>query len=418
MKSLTAVSAVLPLLLLASGCSKDRNEPRGNGTLNIRLEMDDRIDLVATQACNTKAAPDLGAFTLEVTQDETVVHKIPTLGANTSPSLTLEAGDYTVSAYSQPFAAPAFDTPVYGASQLLTIMAGGTKDVALECTQTNAGVKINYSDDFKAQHTSYSTRIAHSTGTLDFSGSDAGRTGYFPTGYVDLIVTADGKEYTQAIQLKARRLYTITVKDANVPVTSGHANISISVSTDVTNENVEITFPANGGNTGGDGGTRQTIYGENIGSTDVTSSALVLSFKGWQNQTGSGISYSGSGRIDSQSALQSASYSGASGGNYLTLSAGNKFNISGLSTTGYSSPGFTFGLACATTGFDPAQLEVYVNSADAADDGPALSYTYESNGEWMLCTVSTGIPSGDNLRIRIVSQASFRLDDFKLTGEK
>ena len=231
MKSLTAVSAVLPLLLLASGCSKDRNEPRGNGTLNIRLEMDDRIDLVATQACNTKATPDLGAFTLEVTQDETVVHKIPTLGANTSPSLTLEAGDYTVSAYSQPFAAPAFDTPVYGASQLLTIMAGATKDVALECTQTNAGVKINYSDDFKAQHTSYSTRIAHSTGTLDFSGSDAGRTGYFPTGYVDLIVTADGKEYTQAIQLKARRLYTITVKDANVPVTSGHANISISVST-------------------------------------------------------------------------------------------------------------------------------------------------------------------------------------------
>lgn len=92
MKSLTAVSAVLPLLLLASGCSKDRNEPRGNGTLNIRLEMDDRIDLVATQACNTKAAPDLGAFTLEVTQGETVVHKIPTLGANTSPSLTLEAG--------------------------------------------------------------------------------------------------------------------------------------------------------------------------------------------------------------------------------------------------------------------------------------------------------------------------------------
>ncbi|MFQ8805144.1 MAG: hypothetical protein ACLR8Y_08710 [Alistipes indistinctus] len=52
----------------ASGCSSDRNEPRGNGTLNIRLEMDDRIDLVATQACNTKAAPDLGAFTLEVTQ--------------------------------------------------------------------------------------------------------------------------------------------------------------------------------------------------------------------------------------------------------------------------------------------------------------------------------------------------------------
>lgn len=203
-----------------------------------------------------------------------------------------------------------------------------------------------------------------------------------------------------------------------MPVTSGHANISISVSTDVTNENVEITFPANGGNTGGDSGSRQTIYGENIGSTDVTSPALVLSFKGWQNQTGSGISYSGSGRIDSQSALQSASYSGASGGNYLTLSANNKFNISGLSTTGYSSPAFTFGLACATAGFDPAQLEVYVNSADAADDGTPLSYTYESNGGVDAVHGQHGIPSGENLRIRIVSQASFRLDDFKLTGEK
>ena len=60
-------------------------------------------------------------------------------------------------------------------------------------------MKIHYSDDFKAQHTTYSTRIAHSTGTLDFSGSDAGRTGYFPTGYVDLIVTADGKEYTLSL---------------------------------------------------------------------------------------------------------------------------------------------------------------------------------------------------------------------------
>ena len=404
MKSLTAVSAVLPLLLLASGCSKDRNEPRGNGTLNIRLEMDDRIDLVATQACNTKATPDLGAFTLEVTQDETVVHKIPTLGANTSPSLTLEAGDYTVSAYSQPFAAPAFDTPVYGASQLLTIMAGATKDVALECTQTNAGVKINYSDDFKAQHTSYSTRIAHSTGTLDFSGSDAGRTGYFPTGYVDLIVTADGKGYTQAIQLKARRLYTITVKDANVPVTSGHANISISVSTDVTNENVEITFPANGGNTGGDSGSRQTIYGENIGSTDVTSPALVLSFKGWQNQTGSGISLFGK-RQDRQPVRAPIGLLFRRVRRKLPHPLGQQ-QVQHLRPQhhGIQFPRlYVRPCLCDRRVRPPPNWKSTSTAPMRPTTAPHSATPTNPMGEWMLCTVSTGIPSGENLRIRIVS---------------
>lgn len=297
-------------------------------------------------------------------------------------------------------------------------MAGATKDVALECTQTNAGVKINYSDDFKAQHTSYSTRIAHSTGTLDFSGSDAGRTGYFPTGYVDLIVTADGKEYTQAIQLKARRLYTITVKDANVPVTSGHANISISVSTDVTNENVEITFPENGGNTGGDGGTRQTIYGENIGSTDVTSSALVLSFKGWRTKP------------DRASPIREAAGSTASPrSNRPPIPARPEETTSPSRPTTSSTspasaprdtvpPSLRSALPVRPQGSTPPNWKSTSTAPMRLTTAPHSATPTNPMGEWMLCTVSTASPPGDNLRIRIVSQASFRLDDFKLTGEK
>ena len=139
-------------------------------------------------------------------------------------------------------------------------------------------------------------------------------------------------------------------------------------------------------------GKRST--GRILGSTDVTSSAF-------------GVKFSRVGRTkpDRASPIREAAGSTASPRSNrppiparpeetaLTLSAGNELNVSGLAgTTGYSSPVFTFGLACATTGFDPAQLEVDVNSADAADDGPALSYTYESNGEWMLCTVSTRRP--------------------------
>lgn len=234
------------LLLIGTGCSKDRGTSHGAGTLNIKLEMDDHIDLI-TRTANTKATPDLASFTLEVLQGEEIVEKLPTIGSNTSPSLTLEEGDYTVNVYSQPFTAPAFDTPVYGDSQDFSLLAGETKNLTMECVQTNAGVIISYTDEFKAQYTTYSTRIDCTSGSLDFSGADATRTGYFPAGYATLTITADGKEYQQEILLKGQRLYSITIKAEPQPVATGEATISISVSTAVTNEEMEITFPNDSG---------------------------------------------------------------------------------------------------------------------------------------------------------------------------
>lgn len=210
MKHFAFTPIVASLLLLFTGCSKDRNPSGGTGTLNIQLEMDDHIDLI-TRTATTKATPDLTTFTLEVVQGEEIVEKLPTIGSNTSPSLTLAEGDYTVKVYSQPFTAPEFDLPVYGASQDFSILAGETKAVALECVQTNAGVVINYSDAFQSQYSTYSTRITCASGSLDFSGSNASRTGYFPAGYVTLTITADGQEYEQEILLKGQRLYNIGI---------------------------------------------------------------------------------------------------------------------------------------------------------------------------------------------------------------
>lgn len=105
MKHFAFTPIVASLLLLFTGCSKDRNPSGGTGTLNIQLEMDDHIDLI-TRTATTKATPDLTTFTLEVVQGEEIVEKLPTIGSNTSPSLTLAEGDYTVKVYSQPFTAP------------------------------------------------------------------------------------------------------------------------------------------------------------------------------------------------------------------------------------------------------------------------------------------------------------------------
>lgn len=419
MKHFAFTPIVASLLLLFTGCSKDRNPSGGTGTLNIQLEMDDHIDLI-TRTATTKATPDLTTFTLEVVQGEEIVEKLPTIGSNTSPSLTLAEGDYTVKVYSQPFTAPGFDLPVYGASQDFSILAGETKAVALECVQTNAGVVINYSDEFQSQYSTYSTRITCASGSLDFSGSNASRTGYFPAGYVTLTITADGQEYEQEILLKGQRLYNITIKADPLPVTTGDANISISVSTAVTNEDMEITFPTT---SGGDPeepetGTKQTLFSENLGDTPVSSAKLVLTYSDWQNQPESGFSFSGSGKIEALSEYASSGYSNASGGNYLLLSNGNKFNIEGLNTTGYTSLTFTFGLYCMTGSFDPSQLTLYVAEAGSAEDGTPLSYSYQSGSDWMLCTVSSSIPTSDNLRLRLISNGSFRIDDLTLSGIK
>lgn len=421
MKPTKFASVAALLLLISTGCSKDRGTSHGAGTLNIKLEMDDHIDLI-TRTANTKATPDLASFTLEVLQGEEIVEKLPTIGSNTSPSLTLEEGDYTVNVYSQPFTAPAFDTPVYGDSQDFSLLAGETKNLTMECVQTNAGVIISYTDEFTAQYATYSTRIDCTSGSLDFSGTDATRTGYFPAGYVTLTITADGKEYQQEILLKGQRLYSITIKAEPQPVATGEATISISVSTAVTNEEMEITFPNDSGGQAipdtPEPGQSETLFSENLGNTPVSSAKLVLVYSDWQNQPESGFSFSGSGKIEAQTEYASTGYNNASGGNYLLLSSGNKFNIEGLNTTGYSSLTFTFGLNSMTGSFDPSQLTLYAADAGSADDGTPLSYSYQSGSDWMLCTVSSAIPASDNLRLRFISNGSFRIDDLTLRGTK
>ena len=71
-----------------------------------------------------------------------------------------------------------------------------------------------------------------------------------------------------------------------------------------------------------------------------------------------------------------------------------------------------------TGSVDPSQLTLYAADAGSADDGTPLSYSYQSGSDWMLCTVSSAIPASDNLRLRFISNGSFRIDDLTLRGTK
>ncbi|MFQ8805143.1 MAG: hypothetical protein ACLR8Y_08705 [Alistipes indistinctus] len=208
--------------------------------------------------------------------------KIPTLGANTSPSLTLEAGDYTVEApIRQPFVCTGFSTRRSTArpNRALTIMAGGRRTSHWSVRKTNAGVKINYSTiSRRSTPPTPPGHCAQYRHARLFGQSDAGRTGYFP-------YRARGFDRHRRRQGSVRRrdptespqaLSTITVKDANVRLVTFRAMRTSRSGRLHRRDQRKMSrspSPENGGNTGGDGGNlRQTIYGENIGSTDVTSS--------------------------------------------------------------------------------------------------------------------------------------------------
>lgn len=88
MKHFAFTPIVASLLLLFTGCSKDRNPSGGTGTLNIQLEMDDHIDLI-TRTATTKATPALTTFTLEVVQGEEIVENCRPSAQIPHPALLL-----------------------------------------------------------------------------------------------------------------------------------------------------------------------------------------------------------------------------------------------------------------------------------------------------------------------------------------
>lgn len=219
---------LFPLLITAMGwgsCAKNDPGNVGNGSLVVRLDVDPTVRVVTASA--TKSA-DAATFTLEILQNETVIKKLSPIGVDPGP-IELPSGVYTVRTYSQSFTAPAFDTPVYGGSAGVSIAVDNETPVSIGCKQTNAGVRVSYSEAFRANHSTRSTTIRQIQGALTFTDDDVsgGRIGYFPADRATIVVTADGVEYEQELTLDAQTVYNVSVDDAPQSV-SGNLKLDIT----------------------------------------------------------------------------------------------------------------------------------------------------------------------------------------------
>jgi hypothetical protein len=158
----------------------------------------------------------------------------------------------------------------------------------------------------------------------------------------------------------------------------------------------------------------QIFYSENMGTPTSTT---LISANTFQNTTP--IAYSGT--ADVRGSTVSSVYSGASGGGnvYFTGVAGTSFLIEGINTSTYNTSELhlSFGhYKSSTAGNNELTVEV---STDGTTYTP-LAYsraTGTGTASWTLITITSGIPSTNNLRIRFTQASTttqFRIDDVKL----
>ncbi len=381
-------------LIFAAGCSSVvSDEP--DGYLRIELDVDSEVSEISSKGS------DPAAFTLEILRDGRVVRTVSPVGSTLAP-IALEAGAYTLSAYSEAFAAPAFDKPVYGGSASATVASGAETRASVACVQTNAGVRIGYTDNFKANRTGYSTTVRQIQGALAFAGADAGRTGYFFADEATFVVSADDLNYEYTMRLEAQKIYNVTVDDAYRP--SGGLAVSITVTTETAEEAVGIVIPSG-----------KVDYSETVGTVPVAANVLVGNYTGW---SASGTTYAGSG-VWVSTQFPSDTYAGASGGNHLLFKGtGSWFTVSGLDTS-LAPADLTLSFGCCTPeqNFDVQKFSVSVSRDGGTTFEPLVipADARGSNRKWARIEIVGGIPKTDNLAIRFDCLASeCLLDDIVL----
>jgi len=116
--------------------------------------------------------------------------------------LELAPGKYVVKAVSRVFTDPLFDAPQFGDEQEVVVYSDVVTGVHLECSQTNAGIRLQPTRPFIAENEGGMFYVHSASGSLVFPYGET-RTGYFKPGPVWLDFATGGTTTT----LLARELY-------------------------------------------------------------------------------------------------------------------------------------------------------------------------------------------------------------------
>ncbi len=165
--------------------------------------------------------PDTENFTLSITDAK---GKSIYCGrfADSPEKLSVPAGSYTVSAYSEEFEVPAFDSPQFGDTQVVVVTPNENVNVLLDCKQINAGLRLLIDESFKLTFPDATVSLGSKEGLLAF-GYDERRTAFFKPGEVVVSVVED-EVFSQELfsrNLREGEILSVKLSSSQVPSPSG-----------------------------------------------------------------------------------------------------------------------------------------------------------------------------------------------------
>ena len=234
-KTFCLLAALAALLVLPTSC-QDLFRSSQTGTLRITLQD-------ARPTPTRAGGQDLGDFLLSIT-DASGTTWYEGAFSDSPDELTVPAGNYTVSVVSEEFDEPAFDTPQWGDTQVVSVPSGGSISVILVCQQLNSGLRIIVQPSFSNAFPDGKLYLKSFEGLLEYD-YDEWRTAYFLPGKVTVSLDDDG--YIQTLfsrNLEERQILSVRLS-ANIDTRSGGIDIQLDTTREWLSEN--FTLGGSGG---------------------------------------------------------------------------------------------------------------------------------------------------------------------------
>lgn len=211
-------------VLLAVGCSKDKNRD-GQGLL--RLKFPEQTGSMTRAALEI---PDTNDFILEIKgADGSIVYE-GSYGMSPE-TMSVKAGSYSIGIRSEKFQVPQFGKPVFGDDQVVVVPAGGSVCTVMNCSQTNAGIRLNVSPDFLTAYPQGVLLLRSDKGRLNYSYREK-RYAYFHPGKVSLVLVEGADENVLLTRyMEAADMLTLNINVAGRQESPDRKGISVHIDT-------------------------------------------------------------------------------------------------------------------------------------------------------------------------------------------
>jgi len=156
---------LLPFVAIVFSCDGLKISEEKKGTLFLKFEAEERTKAVV------RDFPDSNLFVLKITKIGGVVVYEGLYGERPD-NIQLEAGSYDVEVVSALFSHPSFDTPCYADKKSVIVEGGVTTNLSLLCKQINSGLRLIFSEAFKARFSGYTPVVADTKGEKDYTYSE------------------------------------------------------------------------------------------------------------------------------------------------------------------------------------------------------------------------------------------------------